>query len=78
MKKDITEIFIYLDDFCKEYEIFMSQNIHPLPCYGVSYRADSDVQNLSGRLNLSYGHREFEADCKCSKKNQSVLVKDKN
>ncbi len=29
MKKDITELFIYLDDFCKEYEIFMTHNILP-------------------------------------------------
>ncbi len=27
MKKDITELFIYLDDFCKEYEVFMAQSI---------------------------------------------------
>lgn len=26
MNKDITELFIYLDDFCKDYEIFMAQN----------------------------------------------------
>jgi len=29
MKKDITELFIYLDDFCKEYEVFMTQSIIP-------------------------------------------------
>ena len=33
MKKDITELFIYLDDFCKEYDILMAQSIIPnQPC----------------------------------------------
>lgn len=27
MKKDIIELFIYLDDFCKDYEIFMAKNM---------------------------------------------------
>ncbi len=26
MKKDIIELFIYLDDFCKDYEVFMAKN----------------------------------------------------
>jgi hypothetical protein len=29
MKKDITELFIVIDDFCKEYEFFLLKNILP-------------------------------------------------
>lgn len=30
MKKDITELFIYIDDFCKQYELFMNKDKLPL------------------------------------------------
>ena len=29
MKKDITEQFIFIDDFCKQYDFFMRQNVFP-------------------------------------------------
>lgn len=27
MKKDITELFVFLDDFCKQYELTLKSNI---------------------------------------------------
>ena len=29
MKKDITELFVFLDDFCKQYECILQTNIFP-------------------------------------------------
>ena len=43
MKKDITELFIYLDDFCNEYEVFMAQSIIP----DKPYKKPTRIPNLT-------------------------------
>jgi hypothetical protein len=43
MKKDIIELFIYLDDFCTEYEIFMGQSI----ISGKQYKKPTRIPSLA-------------------------------